>query len=262
MNERVTEQTSPREGGPGPFQPRPQPTASKGPAGLPLPRVPCGLQPAPAPPGGPGTPTSPHKLIWMPVPLLQTALPPPPGPGSQTGARSPGVPMATGPDTNSLQPTVQSHILYANAPAGAGGSIPPHPVQTLPPHPQPLLSAPAWLPDPPPSHETEEACALASPAGCGSLRQADWQFGGLLGPPCGHMPAANYKVTRTHARPRCVAVSPPSCPKQPCLPWGMGGGWSLTSVCWGRQESGSWRVGQTREAWPAAPSLGPRRRSL
>lgn len=149
MNERVTEQTSPREGGPGPFQPRPQPTASKGPAGLPLPRVPCGLQPAPAPPGGPGTPTSPHKLIWMPVPLLQTALPPPPGPGSQTGARSPGVPMATGPDTNSLQPTVQSHILYANAPAGAGGSIPPHPVQTLPPHPQPLLSAPAWLPDPP-----------------------------------------------------------------------------------------------------------------
>lgn len=220
------------------------------------------------PPAG----TGPSRGPWNPHlppqadPNSSSSAPDCPSPSPRTlGARP--VPEAQGCPWQQVQPPTASSqqcslIFYMQTPQQGQGA-PPHPIQCrFCPH----TPRPSSLPLPgsltPHPMRPKGACALASPAGCGSLRQADWQFGGLLGPPCGHMPTATHKVTCTHARPRCVAMSPPSCPEQPCLPWGMGGGWSLTSVCWGRQESGSWRVGQTREAWPAAPSLGPCRRSL
>lgn len=145
LNERVTKQSSPGEGGPGPLQPRPQPTASKGPAGLPLPRVPCGLQLAPAPPGGPGTPTSSQKLSQMPVLLLQTALPPNPPPRREPDwcLKPRG---AHGNRSRHQQPPANSTVSYfiCKRPSRGRGFTPPHPAQTRPPHPPlPLLSAPA-----------------------------------------------------------------------------------------------------------------------
>lgn len=220
------------------------------------------------PPAGTGPswgPWNPHLPLQADLDASSSApdhLPPPPGSWEPDRCRKPR--GAHGNRSRHQQPPANSAVSYftCKCPSRGRGLHPtPCSADSAPSPPAPP-QCPCLAPRSPHPMRPKWACALASPAGCGSLRQADWQFGGLLGPPCGHTPAATHKVMRTHAHPRCAAMSPPSCPEWPCLPWGMGGGWSLTSVCWGRQESGSWRVGQTREAWPAAPSLGPRRRSL
>lgn len=126
--------------------------------------------------------------------------------GASLGLQKPGVPIATGPDTTSLQQTAKSRLLYANNPVGPGRGLHPTPTQCrLGPG-----SVPACFPQPTPTLGEPAGswtclCAQLPPKGSGNAAAG---MPTISGPPKSHPKA--HTCSHPHTSPRAPHARPHS----------------------------------------------------